>query len=389
MKLFRRILPLMVLGLGIAVAYYIFSTKAPVKRKPARALELTVETQVLEPQSFGVRIDTQGVVEPRTTTTLIPRISGEIINVSSHFRPGGFFEKGDTLLTIDQSDYKLDIKTAQADLAEAQFNFAQEQAQAQLATDNWERLGRQQAASDLALHKPQLARAKAAVDSAGAKLQKIELDLQRTQIKAPYAGRILEQFVDVGQYVSPGNPLVKIFATDYVEIRLPITEKQRGMLDLPRAYSGEPIDTKSAAEATITAAMGGKDYSWSGRVIRTEGSVDKSTRQVYLIAQVDYPYKRMQDDRPPLEIGQFVKAEIQGKKLEAVYVLPRTAIQGNDTILLVDQDDRLQRKKIDILWETRDQLVVRNGLIPGERLCVTYVPFAANGAKVKSIDTGN
>ncbi len=383
MKLIRQLLPLLVIALALLIAYLIYINKPAAKRRPSHPKSLTVETVKLEAKNFPVSINTQGIVEPRTTTTLIPRIAGEIIKVSSSFRPGGFFEPGDTLISIDSTDYKLDIKSAQATLSEAVFNFKEEQAQADQAADNWKRLGRTEAPSDLVLRKPQLARAKAAVDSAKAQLQRVELDLKRTQIKAPYAGRILEQFVDRGQYVSPGNPLAKIFAIDYVEVRLPITEKQRGMIDLPRSYRGESNKPYNGPDATIHATIGGKNYSWKGRVVRTEGTVDRATRQVFVIVQVDNPYQRHSDNRPPLEIGQFVKAEIKGQILEGVYAIPRSAVQGNDTIMVVDKESRLQRKTIKVLWETADKLLVKEGLSPGEQLCTTYVPFAANNAKVR------
>lgn len=382
MKLIRQLLPLLVIGLGILIAFVIYINKPAAQRRPSHPKTLTVETVKLQAQNFPVLIHTQGIVEPRTTTTLIPRISGEIIKVSPSFRPGGFFEPGDTLLTIDSTDYQLDIKSAQATLSEALFNFKEEQAQAEQAADNWKRLGRTEAPTDLVLHKPQLARAKAAVDSAKAQLQRIELDLTRTRIKAPYAGRILEQFVDRGQYVSPGNPLAKIFAIDYVEVRLPITEKQRGMINLPRSYRGETNKPYNGPAATVYATIGGTDYSWEGRVVRAEGSVDRATRQVFVIVQIDNPYKRHNDNRPPLEIGQFVKADIKGQVLEGVYAIPRTAVQGNDTIMVVDKDSRLQRKTIDVLWETQDQLLIKEGFRPEEQLCITYVPFAANNVKV-------
>ncbi|MDD2761803.1 MAG: efflux RND transporter periplasmic adaptor subunit, partial [Methylomonas sp.] len=258
MRLIRRIFPLMVISLGILAGVVIYAGKQPAKRKPAKANTLSVETQVLQPERFSPTIVTQGVVEPRTTTTLIPRVSGEVVAVSPNFRPGGFFEKGDVLLTIDSSDYRLNIKSAQAELAEARFNYELERSQAEQAAENWSKLERQQTPSDLVLHKPQLAKAEAAVEAAQAKLQRAELDLQRTRIVAPYAGRILEQFADVGQYVSPGNPLAKIFATDYVEIRLPISEKQSGMLELPSVYAGESA-RGSGPRATVIATIGGHE----------------------------------------------------------------------------------------------------------------------------------
>lgn len=383
MKILSRLMPLFVLILACTVAAAIIMNKPAAKRRPAHRKSLTVETVTLEPETFSVTINTQGTVEARTTTTLISRVSGEVSSVSSVFRPGGFFEPGDTLLKIDATDYRLDIKSAEATLAEAVFTLKEEQAQADQAADNWKRLGRTHKPSDLVLRKPQLAKAQAMVDSARAALQRVKLDLNRTRIKTPYAGRILEQFVDVGQYVTPGTQLARIYAIDYAEIRLPLTEKQRGMIDLPRLYRGESEQNYQGPKAAISANIGGKSYQWQGRVMRTEGSVDRSTRQVYVIVQVDNPYARREDNRPPLEIGQFVTAKIQGRKMDDVFKLPRTAVQGKDTIMLVDEQNRIQRKKIDVLWETQDSLIVAEGLSAGEKLCTTYIPFVADNAEVK------
>ncbi len=382
MKLIRQLLPFIVITLSILVAVLIFNHKPEAKRKASPVKTLTVETIKLEAKQFPIMIHTQGTVEPRTTTTLIPRVSGEIIQVSPSFRPGGFFEQGEILLTIDPIDYSLAIKSAQATVAEALFTYEEEFAQAEQAADNWKRLGRTTPASDLVLRKPQLARAKAIVDSAKAQLQKAQLDLKRTKIKAPYAGRILEQFVDIGQYVVPGNELVKIFAIDYVEIRLPITEKQRSMLNLPRPYRGESVRPYQRPKATIHAAIAGKNYTWSGHVVRTEGSMDRETRQVFVIVQIENPYQRHTDNRPPLEIGQFVKADIKGVILDNAYALPRSAVQSNDIIMIVDKDNRLQRRNIKVIWETQDHLIIQNGLAEDEQLCTTYIPFATNNTEV-------
>ena len=383
MKGLSRIMPLAVLTLACLIAAVIFFNKPVAKRKLTHAKILTVETLTLKPQQFPVIVVTQGTVEARTTTTLISRVAGEVGHVSPAFRPGGFFEPGDTLLTIDDTDYKLDIKLAQAALAEARFNLQEEQAQSDQAADNWKLLRRTESPSDLVLRKPQLAQANAAVESARAQLQRVRLNLRRTRITTPYAGRILEQFVDIGQYVSPGSQLAIIYAIDYAEIRLPLMEKQRGMIDLPRLYRGESDQAYQGPVATIHANIGGKAYVWKGRVMRTEGSVDRATRQVYVIVQVDNPYGRRSDNRPPLEIGQFVTAEIQGRVMDDVFLVPRTAVQGSDTIMVVDEQSRIQRKKINVLWETQDTVIVKDGLSAGERLCTTYIPFVANNAKVQ------
>ncbi len=382
MKRIRQLLPLLIIASGLLIAYIIYLNKPEAKRRPSHRKPLTVETLKLKAQDYPVTIHTQGVVEPRTTTTLIPRVSGEIIKTADHFRPGGFFEAGDTLLVIDPTDYKLAIKSAQATLSEAMLSFKEEQALAEQAAENWKQLGRTEPPSDLVLRKPQLARAKAAVDSALAQLERVKLDLKRTRIKAPFAGRILEQFVDIGQYVSPGNPLAKIFAVDYVEVRLPVTEQQRSLINLPYSYRDRDNSHYIAPVARVFASIGGEDYIWQGRVVRTEGSIDRDTRQIYIVVQIDNPYHHQSDNRPPLEIGQFVKAEIEGKIIENVYPVPRRAVQGDNTIMVVDKENRIHRRTLDVVWETEDALLVRNALKPDEQICATYIPFIADNAKV-------
>lgn len=383
MTIIRRLMPLLVLLAGTLIAFAIYSNKPEAKHRPVRPKTLTVEAIAVKPQDFSVTIRAQGSVEARTTSTLIPRVSGEIVKVSSTFRPGGFFEAGDVLVTIDPTDYQLAMKSSQAAMAEARFNLQEEQARAEQAIDNWKRLGRTGVANDLVLRKPQLARARASVESAEAQLQRAQLDLKRTQIVAPYVGRILEQFADIGQYVSPGNEVAKIYAVDYAEIRLPLTEKQRGMLALPQPYRGESGQTtQSAPKAIITASISGNKHTWTGKVIRTEGSIDRSTRQIFVVVQVDNPYGRQKPERPPLEIGRFVTAKIQGKVFHNVFVLPRTAVQGQNTIMIVDKNSLLQRRQIAVLWETQDAIVIRGGIEEDERLCTTYVPFVANNVKV-------
>ena len=382
MKYIRQFLPLFIIALSLLIAYIIYLNKPEAKRRPSHRKPLTVETIKLKAQDFPVIIHTQGVVEPRTTTTLIPRVSGEIIKTADNFRPGGFFESGDTLLIIDPTDYKLAIKSAQATLSEAMLSYKEEQALAEQAAENWKHLGRTKPPSDLVLRKPQLARAKASVDSALAQLERVKLDLKRTRIKAPFAGRVLEQFVDIGQYVSPGNPLAKIFAIDYVEVRLPVTEQQRSMIDLPYAYRDRDNSTYTPPVASVFATIGGVDYSWEGQVVRTEGSIDRETRQIYMVVQIDNPYRHRKNNRPPLEIGQFVKAKISGKTLKHVFSIPRSAVQGNNTIMIVDKDNRIHRRTLNVVWETDDALLARDALNPDERLCATYIPFVAENAKV-------
>ncbi len=384
MKYFRTLLPILVLLAGAAIATLIFTQKPAAKKKPEKRRPLAVEVMSITPQNHQVTLQAQGVVEARTVTTLSPRVSGEIIKVSPHFRPGGFFDQGHVLLHLDDVDYQLALKTAEADVAEAKFKLIEAQAQAAQAKDNWQQLSPGVEASDLVLRKPQLARAQASVQAAEARALKARLDLQRTQIKAPYRGRILEQFVDIGQHVQAGENLAQIFATNAVEIRLPLSEKQRAMLNLPFAFQGQAIEQKDYPAATVTAEINGQHYQWPGTIVRREASLDSSTRQSVIVVEVKHPYRANQQQRPPLDIGQYVKVTLNGRLLEQVFKIPRSAMQGDNMVMTV-KDNRLQRKNVNPVWEEQDAVYIHTEFSADERLSVNYISYAADNVKVKAI----
>ena len=383
-NLLKKALPVAVVLAAIIVAVVINNIEPEIRKHAHHKKPMLVETMVLKPQNWSATIKTQGVVEPRTMSVLTSRVSGEVVWVSNELRSGGFFEKGDTLLKIEKIDYELAIKTAEAALVEARFLYQEEQAQSKQAVLNWARLGRKQAPTDLVLRKPQLAKATAAVASAQASLLRAKLDLKRTVIKAPYAGRVLEVYVDLGQYISGNKELLKLFAIDRVEVRLPLSESQREQLDLPSFYRGDSIaQNKVDYPIRIKARIGGEVHEWKGMLNRVEGSVNLDTRQQYIVAIVDKPFQENDQHRPALEIGQYVEAELAGRVNDKVFLIPRSAVQGEGQIMLVDKDKRLQRKSIKALVEQGDFIVVRDGVTAGDRLCVSYIPFASNGTLVR------
>lgn len=387
MKSLKILLPLLVMLAAIAFSYTIIANKSKPKRKPSSPIVTTVEVMTLMREDFQVWVNSQGTVTPRTESTLIPEVSGRIIDIAPAFREGAFFEAGEELLRIDPNNYRISMTMAQSKVAEMRLALAEEQAKGRQAEKNWRRLG-QGRPSDLVLRKPQLAGAQAALASAAAELQRAELDLQRTRIVAPYAGRVLEQQVDVGQYVSPGTVLAKIYAVDYAEIRLPLSGEQLQFIDAPELYRGQDPQRLNMPEVELSAAIGTQHYRWQGRIVRTEGAYDTRSRRLSLVAQVDDPYGKNEDGKPPLKVGQFVEARIKGKLLSQVFVIPRAAIRDNNQIMIVDAQDKLDLRRIAVIWGDDEQAIIREGLRHGERLCITPVPYAVNGLPVRILKQG-
>lgn len=383
-KIFHLILTLTVLVGGYFLGKHYLDTAPEAERRSPKVSTPIVDVIEVVPQSYTVKLASRGTVSPRTESTLIPQIAGRVLSISENFRAGGFFEKGEKLLHIDPVDYELALTMAKAERAKMRLGLSEQKAQAKQAESDWKKLGMSGRPDALVMRKPQLANARASMASAEARVKRAEVDLERTRIFSPYAGRVMEQHVDIGQFVSQGSVLAKIFATDYVEVRLPLTDRQLAFIDLPENYRGETIK-QAGPKVNLLADLGGKKYSWQGHIVRTDGSIDTRSRQLFVIAQVDDPYLRDDSGRPPLKIGQFVRAQIIGQELKDVYVIPRSVLVGTDNVLIADQDKKIQQRKLEIIWQDAENIVIRSGLNRGDRIISTAMPYATEGATIRLI----
>lgn len=386
-KLFNWITPALVLVAALAGGRYIISQRPAAQQFQPPQFPVAVEAMRVMPQDYPVIVRSEGTVEPRTQSTLIPQVSGQISAISASFREGGFFEQGDVLVTLDSRDYQLAIASAEAQVAQAESALEQELAQARVVEDDWRMLGR--TAPQLGLRKPQIAAARATLLSAQAQLERARFDLERTRIRAPYDGQVLEKNVDVGQFVTTGTVLAQVYATDYVEIRLPLSNRQLEFVDLPERFRGDPeARAPDGPAVTLKATVGRRTWHWEGRVVRVEGAIDTRSRQLSVVAQADDPYERGPDGRPPLRIGQFVEAEIVGRTLSDAFVLPRSALREGVEVLVVDGDSRLQRRQVEVAWTDGEHAVVTAGLEAGEVTNITPLAVAASGTLVAATIDG-
>jgi RND family efflux transporter MFP subunit len=386
-RLFRFSLPVVIIAVGVLIIMWLNMTKPVARRQPPPEPVIEVEAVRLQPVDYKLSIHSQGTVQARTESTLIPEVSGRILSIAANFREGGFFEEGDILLEIDPSDYLAAVTVAEARLAETRVRLAEEEAQSNQAVRDWERLGEGEPPSDLVLRRPQLALARANVAAAEASLQEARRNLQRTRISAPYEGRVLSKRADVGQVVSPGSVVAEIYAVDYAEIRLPLTSAEYAMLDIPSAVRGGPQE-EADIPVTLTASFGQTEINWEGRIVRVEGAVDTLSRQIFVIAQVDDPYGPMHPE--PLKVGLFVEAEIEGKVLEDVYYLPRTALREAQYVLTIDEENRIFRVPVDPLWSTSEEVVFREPSIePGTPASLTQMALAIDGMHVNPTFVGD
>jgi RND family efflux transporter MFP subunit len=363
--------------------YRLMVTRQPPRTFSEPPAEVLVDVLAVVPTSYQVTLMTRGQVKARTQSAVVPEVSGTVLEVAPSFREGGFFEQGDLLLKLDDRDYKAAWAAAKSALAAANTLKEEEKARSQQAMEDWKRLGRPGEPGPLVSRLPHVAEATAKADSAQAQVDQAARDMERTTILAPYKGRVLAKTVDVGQYVTEGREIGSIFAVDYAEISLPLSNDQLEFIDLPEAYRGESENPIKGPEVTLTADVAGQTCKWTGRVIRSSGVVDSSTLQSFVTVQVDDPYGRKASNQPPLKVGQWVEAAVTGRRLENVVIIPRKAVREGTEVLIVDDQSRLRRRQISRIYSDEDSVVIREGLKPGELLCVTAMAFAVEGAKVK------
>jgi len=379
----KKLLPVVVFAGLVGVAALIMLNRPEAHRNAVPPTTLVrVETLTLQPQPYQIRLQSYGTVRPRTQSTLLPQVSGQITEVSPNFRDGGFFEAGEVLLQIDSRDYEAAVATARASLAESRQALLEEQAQAEQAVQDWRRLGNREAPPALVSRQPQLAAARAVVQSAEASLRQAELNLERTRIRAPYAGRVLSTAVDVGQVVGSSTELGVIYAIDYVEIRLPLKNRDLRFIDLPETYRfGAEGGDRALPDVTLYSSLV-EQQQWQGHVVRTEGAIDTSSQQLHVVATIDDPYGLKAQGRQPLKINQYVTAEIEGRRLDSVLVIPnRTLYQGSFVYLV--RDGVLRRQEVEILWQNTEEALVGAGLEPGDQLVLTPLGQVSSGTRAQ------
>ncbi len=381
----KVLLPVAVVVTAAGAAYTMFINRPTVVTQPPIVAPPGVRVHTVSLEQVQTSVFSQGTVRPRTESQIVPEISGRVISISPSFAEGGFFEAGEVLLSIDPFDYQQAAVAARSQLAQTRLRLAQEEAESEVARREWQDLGRGDPRA-LTLREPQLEDARAAVAAAEANLERAQRDQQRAEIRAPYAGRVRKKSVDVGQFITIGSPVATIYAVDAAEIRLPLPDEELAYLDLQLGY--RRAQDRNGPRVAIRTTFAGATHEWQGRIVRTESELDPATRMVNVVAEVQNPYDAGAPSRPPLAVGMFVEAEIEGRHFADVAVVPRAALQGRERVMVVDADHRLRFREIEVLRTTTEALYVRAGLAPGELVVISALDAPVDGMLVQVADDG-
>jgi len=382
--LVRAIIPVLILVIGFVAWEWLGIPIEKPKPQHHAPQKLKTEKTVLNPTAYPILIETQGTVKSQQATTLTPLVAGTVFKINPAFEDGAFFKKGEVLLELDPADLQTAVFASESRLAKAEAALIQEQARATQAKLNWQDIGYKEEPSPLVLRVPQLREAEANVSAARADLEQARRNLDRAQVRAPFDGRVQARLVGLGQAVGAATPLGEVFGTATAEIRLPLAPAQIPFIKLPTTDNDTPVDV------VLTDALGDPseptDHQWKARIVRTEGTLDPTSRELFAIALIEDPFS-LNSELPQLRIGQPLRAEITGITLEDVYVIPRTAMRGLNRIFLIDRDDpKILRQDIVPIWSNTEVIIVRNDLQPGDWLATSRLPYAPNEAPVEIVN---
>ncbi|MDD5034355.1 MAG: efflux RND transporter periplasmic adaptor subunit [Methylococcaceae bacterium] len=375
----KIVLPLVILLTGISGAWALIAHKPPLQAQARQNEPPLVQVVRVEPQTLRLSVHSQGVVTPRTEIDLVPEVAGQVVKLHPSLVAGGFFEAGEVLVAIDPRDYDYAIAETLARIAEARRQVAMEEAQAEQARSEWKALGEGRP-TPLMLREPQLAEARARLQAAEADLAKARVQRSRCEWRAPFAGRVRDKHIGLGQYVQPGNKLARLYSNDVAEVRLPLAAEQLAYVDLPLDHGN--ARREAGPKVILSAEFAGSSRRWEGRIVRTESTLDEATGLLHAVAEVRDPYTR-KDGQPPLMVGLFVQAEIEGQEQSGLYVLPQGALNAAQEVLWVDAEDRLHIRRLAVLRNEPDRILVKEGLSAGDRVVVSGIQVPVEGMKLR------
>ena len=376
----KKLKPLFILLGAFALSYllWLLGQVQPDPVEEAPAPDVIVE--ILTPKDFQIQISSNGTTTPLTQTVLTAEVGGEVIYRSKKFSEGSSVIQGEILAKIDDTDLQLQYKNALLQLANAEVQYSLQLAEAEVAKEAWEKIG-DGVASDLTLKKPQLKQAEALLEVAKAQVSSAEKKLNKTEIVAPYAGRIQSVNIDLGTTIIPGQPVGALYNSSEIEVTLAVKDNDLQFLSIP--MDGRKLDPSEQALVEIKSFYKGKNQTWIGRLERVDGVIDPVTRMINLIAVFKNDF--IETDKPNLPIGLFVEAQIDGIILKDIFSIPVNAISENNEVYIVNNDSELVSRQLSILKKYSDFVIVKDGLKAGERIVISKLSNASNGIKVNPV----
>lgn len=384
----RVLVPIVILGSCIAFSYALIRTPLSLDEVALEIIPVSVRVTEVEQRSVGLVVGSQGKVQASQTANLSAAVAGPVAWISSAMEAGGYVTEGETLLRLDASDYETMLARSEASVQQANA----ESGHASREYDRMKELAEQRLASQSQLQDAQrLAEVSIArLADAEANHRQAQLDLQRTEIKAPFNAIVETREVELGQYVNRAQSIAVLYGANEVEVRVPLAIRQLGYLDIPLGLQGE-LPPEQAPAVTLTGTYGGAEHHWEGTLVRIEASIDPNSNTVQTIIRVSQPTATIdwtsaeEIKAIPLPIGLYVHADIIGKTVDSLISLPRSVIRNNNQVLVVDAENKMYYREVDIFRLEEENVLISGGILPGERVCISPIQAVVDGMAVQPI----
>ena len=381
-NLLRLLLPVIVVIISASVAVWMMQSgpKAKPRTKTRNAVLVDVRPIELGPQTTTVRV--MGTVKPQREVALKPRVSGEIIKVGDKLIPGGRFNKGEELLAIDPIDYQLVVRQLASEVARVESDTQVELGRQRVALKEYELLGESvsEVEKTLMLREPQLENNRALLEGTRARLEQAQLDLKRTSVRSPFNAVVMSREVNLGTRVSPSTTLATLVGSDSYWVEAPIPASQLQWISI----SQEDNDSDSPVRIYGSVAWG-PNRSRSGQLVGLTAMVEENGRMAKLLAEIPDPLSLQptSSEQPKLLLGSYVRVEIEGKLLSKAAAIERDLIHNGDQLWIMDEEDRLDIRTVEIAFRGRGQVLVTGGVNHGERLITTNLPSPVQGMTLR------
>ncbi len=381
-RLLALCLIILFLVIGVIGSRLIIKTRPQVMLKAPKKMETLVQVVEVSPRRARVQVKAQGQVVAAREITLQARVSGQVVYLHPDFIPGGIIGKGEILLKLDDTDYQLNLRQQEDALALAEADLRIEEGSQTVARQEWELITSltddvDMSSRDLALRKPQLAKAEAVIKSARTAIERARVDLDRTVIRAPFNLIVRAENIDLGSEVSTTTNLATLAATDFFWAEISLPAEKLAWFDLPDGENkGSPVLIRTRQQEPYV-----------GRIVSLAPDLDKDGLMARLLIAIKDPLG-LQTGRQPLLLGGFVQAKIEGRSLENVYRIPRSVLHENDIVMLVDKESRLQLQPVTVVWKGLESVFVSNGLTPRAKVVISSVAAPISGMLLKVMDSG-
>ena len=321
--------------LGFIIGGFIISQNLQIveekQKQETEIRSLLVQTKTITPVTKKIKFTRTGNISVNGQINIVPQISGRVMNVNNNFNNGGVFEKNETLFQIEQADFVNAVNIAKSQVEQARTALTIQQAESEASLNEWKSINPDLQAPDLVARKPQVLQAQANLTAARAQLADANLALGRTKFKYEFAGRIIDTTIEQGQFVQAGQAYGQAYPRNALEIIVPVEDKILQYMNIKES------------DVTIRTKFRGEEITLKGVVDRTGSVLNQNTRFVDVII------KPKADNWDILVPGVFVEVDLIGKSVENVWVIPNEAMQGQNDIWIVNQDNTLKQFKPQII----------------------------------------